>query len=79
MFSQDNSKKESIPHVVNWQIAYAARDLRIKKQATLSCLNSEKDLVLEQLGSFSNSNPIMTKSTNKPNSKEVYLEIVDIC
>lgn len=64
--------------IVSWQIAYAARELRQKKTVTLSCLKNEASLVLEQLSSFSNSNPQMTKATNKPNSKEVYLEIIDL-
>ena len=65
------------PHVTNWQIAYAARELRHKKSVTLSCLSTECDHVFEQLSSFSNSNPIMMKTTDKPNSKEVFLEIVE--
>lgn len=69
--------KEKNPNITSWQIAYVARELRQKKQVTVSCLKNEMDIVLEQLSSFSNSNPKMTKSTTKPNSKEVYLEIID--
>lgn len=64
--------------IVSWQIAYAARELRQKKTVTLSCQKNETALVLEQLSSFSNSNPQMTKATHKPNSQEVYLEIIDL-
>ncbi len=64
-------------NIVDWQIAYAARELRQKKRVTLSCLESERTLLLERLGSFSNSSPIMANSTSKPNSNEVFLEIVD--
>ena len=69
--------KEQVPHLIKWQIAYAARELRHKKSVTVSCLSTETDLVLEQLSSFSNSYPRMTKSVPKPNSKEVFLEIID--
>ena len=64
------------PHLLNWQIAYAARELRHNKTVTLSCLKSEAGLVFEQLSSFSNTSPRM-KTINKPNSKEVFLEIVE--
>lgn len=75
--SNQNNKKESIPHVVKWQIAYAARELRHKKSVTLNCLEDECGLVLEELKSFSNSYPITMKTTSKPNSNEVFLEIAD--
>ena len=68
--------KES--NIVDWQMAYAARELRQKKKVTLSCLESERSLVLEKLSSFSNSSPIMASTVNKPNSREVFLEIVDV-
>ena len=54
-----------------------ARELRHNGEVTISCLQNETSLVLEQLGSFSHSSPIMTKSTIKPNSREVFLEIAD--
>lgn len=69
--------KEQVPHILKWQLAYAARELRHKKSVTVSCLSVETKEVLEQLSSFSNSYPIMTKAVPKPNSKEVFLEIVD--
>ena len=69
--------KEQGPHLLNWQMAYAARELRHNKSVTLSCLKGEAGIVLQQLGSFSNSNPINTKTVNKPNSKEVFLEITE--
>lgn len=75
--SNQHLKKEPVPHIINWQIAYAARELRHNKTVTLSCLTTEKDTVLQQLGSFSNSSPITTKSMSKPNSKEVFLEIIE--
>ena len=58
-----------------WRVAYLARELRHKKEVTLSCLKSEKDILIQQLTSFSNSGPLDTKSANKPNSREIYLEI----
>lgn len=77
--SNQSLTKEQVPHIVDWQIAYAARELRQKKIITLTCLKSETNQVLEQLSSFSNSHPLMTKATTKPySSKEVYLEIVDL-
>ena len=69
--------KQDLPHVTKWQIAYAARQLRQRKSVTLSCLSNEKDLLLAELSSFSNSKPIMTNSINKPNSSEVFVEIID--
>ncbi|MBI3591332.1 MAG: hypothetical protein HY094_08170 [Candidatus Melainabacteria bacterium] len=75
MDNQSYGKEQ--PHLLNWQIAYAARELRHNKTVTLSCLKSEAGLVLEQLSSFSNASPIKTKTVNKPNSKEVYLEIIE--
>ena len=65
-------------NIVDWQIAYAARELRQKKRVTLSCLESERALLLERLGSFSNSSPVMASTVNKPNSREVFLEIIDV-
>lgn len=76
MTNQSN-KKDQMPHITNWQIAYAARELRHNKSVTLSCLSAEKDIVFEQLSSFSNSKPIMMKSVNKPNSSEVFLQIAE--
>ena len=70
--------KEPIKPLGIWQIAYAARELRQKKVVTLNCLKSEAQTVLEQLSSFSNSSPVMAKSSNKPNSKEIFLEIIDV-
>ena len=78
MYNQHQSKEPVPNNIINWQIAYAARELRQKKAVTLSCLQSETQRVLEQLSSFSNSSPVMTKSSNKPNSKEVFLEIIDV-
>ena len=74
--SNQNNKKEST-HIVKWQIAYAARELRQKKSVTLNCLEGECGLVLEQLKSFSNSYPVTMKTISKPNSREVFLEIAD--
>ncbi|MBI2995455.1 MAG: hypothetical protein HYY52_01930 [Candidatus Melainabacteria bacterium] len=62
---------------LSWEIAYIARELRHKKKVTLSCLESETPIVLEQLGSFSSSNPITSKTINIPNSREVFLEIIN--
>ena len=70
-------KKKQMPHIVNWQIAYAARELRHNKTVTLSCLKSETDLVLRQLSSFSYSSPIKMNTAQKQNSNEVLLEIVE--
>ncbi len=72
-----NQKKELVPHVINWQVAYAARELRHNKSVTLSCLTTEKDSFLEQINSFTHSSPISLKSVSKPNSKEVFLEIAE--
>lgn len=73
-----NPKKSPYPHILNWQIAYAARDLRLKKATTLSCLKTEQAILLKQLSSFSNSNPVMARSTASANSEEIVLEIIDI-
>ena len=70
--------KEQAPHLIKWQIAYAARELRHKKSVTVSCLTHEATSVIEQLSSFSNSYPVMKKTLNKPGSKEVFIEIVDV-
>lgn len=67
--------QQQVPHVLNWQIAYTARELRHKKKVTLSCLKGEAGLILEQICSFSNSSPIRTNTFPKPNSKEVLMEI----
>lgn len=75
MHNSQNNNKGQAPHLLNWQIAYAARDLRHNKTVTLSCLKSETGLVFEQLNSFSTQNPIKMKTTKKPNSQEVFLEI----
>lgn len=69
--------RDRVPHILNWQIAYAARELRHNKTVTISCLKGETNLVLEQLNSFSSLNPIRAKTTEKPNSKEVYLEVFE--
>lgn len=71
------TNKEHVPHVINWQVAYAARELRHKQRITISCLASEAGSFLEQLSSFCNSRPIMTNSVIKPNSNELFLEIVN--
>lgn len=73
----EQNSKEYVPHLLNWQIAYTARELRHNKTVTISCLKSEAGLVLEQLSSFSNLSSIKSKTTYKPNSKEVYLEIFE--
>ncbi|OGI18822.1 MAG: hypothetical protein A3B68_06210 [Candidatus Melainabacteria bacterium RIFCSPHIGHO2_02_FULL_34_12] len=73
----NNQKKGYMPHVVNWQIAYAARELRHNKSVTLSCQDCEKDSVFEQLSSFSNSSHIVMKTVNKPNSSEVFVEFIE--
>lgn len=62
-------------HLLNWQIAYAARELRHNKTVTLSCLKTDTDLVFNKISNFSNTSPIKMITTNKPNSKEVLLEI----
>ena len=67
--------KEQVPHVLNWQIAYAARELRHKKKVTLSCLKGDAGLILEQICSFSNSSPVRTKTFPKSNSTEILMEI----
>ena len=71
-------QKDQIYQDVSWEMAYVARELRHKKKVTLSCLEAEKPAVLEQLSSFSNSNPITMNTVAIPNSKEIYLEIFDI-
>ena len=75
--SNQQFKKEPVPHIINWQIAYAARELRHNKTVTLSCLQSEAGLVFEQINSFSNKSSITAKTVCKPNSKEVFLEIAE--
>ena len=60
-----------------WQIAYAAKKLRQEKIVTLTCLQSETPLIIEMLSAFSNSNPILRQAVCKPNSQEVFLEIVN--
>lgn len=72
----DKYKQDS--HLLNWQIAYAARELRHNKTVTLSCLKSETDLVFNQLSNFSNSSPIKMITASKPNSKEVLLEVFEV-
>ena len=69
--------REQAPHILNWQIAYAARELRHNKTVTISCLKSEAGMVIEQLSQFSSPNPISMKTVNKPHSREVYLEIAE--
>lgn len=68
------NQKEKRP-IAPWRVAYLARELRHKKEVTLSCLKSEKDFLIHELCSFSNSSPLDTKMVNKPNSREIYLEI----
>ena len=60
-----------------WQIAYVAKQLRQEKKVTITCLQSETPLIIEMLRAFSNSNPILRQSIGKPNSQEVFLEIVN--
>lgn len=74
----NNPQKELVSNALNWQIAYAARELRHNKTVTLSCLQGEAGQVVEQLNTFSYTQPIKMKTLNKPNSKEVLLEIVEI-
>lgn len=76
--SYQKNTRQRVPHIVNWRMAYAARELRHNKTVTISCLMGEADNILEQLNSFSNSGPIIMKTFAKPNSKEVLLEIADI-
>ena len=73
---QHNNKQQQ-PGILNWQIAYAARDLRHNKSITLSCLKSEASTVLEQISSFSNTSQITATTISKPNSNEVFLEIAE--
>ena len=75
--NNQNNTKQQVPGVLNWQIAYAARELRHNKTVTLSCLQSEAGLVFEQINSFSNKSSITAKTVCKPNSKEVFLEIAE--
>ena len=70
-------KEQLIPHVKNWRIAYAARELRQNNVVTLSCLRQEKDIILEELSLFSNSCLKVKKTITKPDSKEIFLEIVE--
>ena len=60
-----------------WQIAYVAKKLRQEKKVTLTCLQSETPLIIELLSSFCNSNPVLRQTVCKPNSQEVFLEIVN--
>ncbi|OGI10422.1 MAG: hypothetical protein A3I68_07425 [Candidatus Melainabacteria bacterium RIFCSPLOWO2_02_FULL_35_15] len=60
-----------------WQIAYVAKKLRQEKKVTLTCLQSETPLIIEMLRSFCNSNPVLRQAICKPNSQEVFLEIVN--
>lgn len=71
----DNDKTK---YIATWQTAYLARELRKRKKVTLSCLKTEAGSLLEQLGSFSNSSPVLSQSTLKPNSNEMFVEIVDV-
>ena len=73
MINQDNNGQ--LPHEISWEVACAARELRLNKKATLRCLESEKPTLIQQLNSFSNSKPIMMNTFNKPNSQEVFIEI----
>ena len=72
------NNQQPSPHLLNWQIAYVARELRHNKTVTLSCLKNETDIVLKQLSSFSNSSPIKMKTVKKPNSQEVLVEVFQI-
>lgn len=76
--STQTTKKELIPHVVKWQVAYAARELRQKKTITLSCFTTEASALIEELKTYSNCSPIMKKSIFEPNSNKVFVEIVDV-
>ena len=60
-----------------WQIAYVAKKLRQEKVVTLTCLQSETPFIIEMLSAFSNSNPILKQAIHKPNSQEMFLEIVN--
>lgn len=71
----NNNNKKGLS--ITWQIAYAARELRHKQKITITCLKSETTSIIEQLSSFCNSKPVMTNSILKPNSNEVFLEIVN--
>lgn len=76
MNNQNQSQKwQRSSKIESWQLAYAARELRHKKTVTLSCLKSEKAMVLEQLGCFSHKGPFTSHIVEKPNSREIYLEI----
>ncbi len=72
------TSKELMPHLTNWQVAYVARQLRKEKRVTVTCLMNEADSLIEQLNSFSSPNPFLSRTTNKPNSNEVYLEICNV-
>lgn len=77
---QDNtqtSSKELMPKLSNWEIAYVARQLRKEKRVTLTCLETEAGFLMEKLNSFSNTNPLTSKTVSKPNSNEIFLEIVN--
>ncbi len=74
MNNNQNTKGQA-PHLLNWQLAYAARELRHNKSVTLSCLTTETGLVFEQLSSFSTLSPIQMKTVKKPNSQEVLMEV----
>ena len=65
-------------YVAKWQIAYAAKKLRQEKIVTISCMQGEMPSIIEMLSSFSNSNPILNKMVQKPNSQEILLEIVNL-
>lgn len=70
-----NYQKDSTPSLHNWQIAYLARDLRHNKKITVNCSKHEASYIIEQLNSFSSPYPIISKTTYKPNSQEIYLEV----
>ena len=75
---ENHPKNEQlIPHVKNWRIAYAARELRHNNSVTLSCLSQEKEMVLQELSLFSNSSPQVRNTIIKPDSKEIFLEIIE--
>lgn len=67
--------KDNSHNLLNWQVAYIARDLRHNKKITLSCLKGEAESIIEQLNYFSSANPIITKTISKPDSREIYLEV----
>ena len=70
--------KSTKKFTAKWELAYAAKKLRQEHTVTLTCLPSETTGIIEILGSFSNSNPVLKNTIPKPHSKEVMLEIVNL-